>query len=127
MAAANLKTKAGLVLLMVDADTDCAAQLGPRLLEAMTSANVVHRAAVAIVCREFESWIVGGVEEFNDQTPETTGDPKGRIRLDNLGRYSPSADQPRYTARIDINLLTQRSQSFARLRRIIGDLVQPQL
>lgn len=126
IAAANIADRfSGLLLFVLDADDDCAARLGPELTEATRSSGIQRRAAVVIACREFESWIVGGIQAFGVESPEAAGDPKGRIRAANGDRYSETVDQPRFASRIDVGVLSERAKSFARLCRIIREAMQP--
>ena len=59
IAAANI-TERGAVLLVIDADEDCAAEIGPKLQATLTRAIPQLLCRVGIVVREFEAWIVGG-------------------------------------------------------------------
>lgn len=113
---------AGVIVLMFDADTDCPATLGPPLLQVMRSSAGGAECFVAIVVREFESWIVGGHPEIDLQDCEAAGNPKDRVRHHNNNRYSETIDQPRYTAMIDIQRLRARSPSFERFVRRIEAL-----
>jgi hypothetical protein len=115
----------GVILFILDADEDCPAKLGPALRTQVKS-DFPHLASfVAIVKREFESWIVGGVSSFDSHNPEQEGSPKMRIRLANAGKYQETVDQAKFTARIDPDLLATRSPSFARLHRFLRS-IRPQ-
>ncbi|CAG0990832.1 hypothetical protein PHYC_02287 [Phycisphaerales bacterium] len=109
IAAANIAER-GLVLLVVDADESCAATLGPELLGRMRSGAGSLPCIVAIPVREFEAWIVGGIESYGVMDPDS-GDLKGRIK-DSEGQYLETVDQPRLSAAIDVELLYGRSRSF---------------
>jgi hypothetical protein len=81
------------------------------------------RCFVSIVNREYESWIVGGHPAFNELHPDDAANPKGRIKDFNGGRYKETADQARFTSRIDVKRLAERSPSFQRLHEFINSLV----
>ena len=121
IARANIPDGAqGLVVLVIDADEDCAAALGPSLLAAMkqqTHGGVACFAAIAV--KEFECWIVGGSPEFDVLDPERIGSPKRLIRDANGGRYKETADQPRFAARIAPEVLAERAPSFQRLKEFL--------
>jgi hypothetical protein len=116
IARANIRdAAAGLVLLVLDADEDCAAALGPELLKTMRAASGGVDCFVAIAVREFESWIVGGHPDIDVAEPEVAGKPKDRIARVNDGLYKETADQPRFTSAIDPARLRARCRSFRRL------------
>ncbi|MBL8877896.1 MAG: DUF4276 family protein [Phycisphaerales bacterium] len=119
IAASNIRDR-GAVLLMVDADSECAIKLARGLESECAAAhsNVVCRIAIPV--REFESWIVGGCFEFQDEDVDRAGDPKGRLRKV-LGDYSETADQARLAAKINPGVLAPRSRSFRHLLDVIGD------
>ncbi len=110
----------GLLLLLIDSDSDCAATLGPSLLAAMTSAGSNRACFVAVAIRGFESWIIGGVPEIDEADPERAGDPKLRIKKVNGGNYKKTADQKAFAARVEPPLLAARSPSFSRLNERIS-------
>lgn len=105
-----------LVLVLIDADEDCAATLGPELLRRVRTSVHDVECFVALAVREYESWIVGGLPELSVPNPEEAGKPKDRLREINSGRYSETVDQQVFTSRIDVLGLASRSPSFRRLR-----------
>ena len=105
----------GLLLLLLDADEDCPAIEGPRLLQTMRSAAWNVPCFVAFAKREFESWIIGGNSRFGDLDPDAIGAAKARIVQVNGGRYKETVDQAALTSHIDIARLEQCSASFRRL------------
>jgi hypothetical protein len=54
----------GAVLILLDSDDDCPAQLGPELLQRATSARRDVPLAVVIAKREFESWFLAAAESL---------------------------------------------------------------
>lgn len=109
------------IVLMLDQDEDCAAELGPKLLESLQSSSGSVRCFVAIAVREFESWIVGGIESLGVDDPEQAGKPKARLHKFNGGKYQESVDQAKLTSRIDVARLEVRSPSFRRFARFIRE------
>ncbi|MBK9129079.1 MAG: hypothetical protein IPM13_14950 [Phycisphaerales bacterium] len=122
IAASNI-TGAGAVLLVIDADEDCAADLGSRLETILTRALQGVTCRVALAVREFEAWIVGGDAGYNVDNPDEVGRLKGRIAARH-GRYKETADQARFTARIDVARLQASSRSFRRLQACIAAIVE---
>ncbi|MFO0973245.1 MAG: DUF4276 family protein [Phycisphaerae bacterium] len=117
IAATNLRPH-GMILLVIDADEDCAATLGPALEARMLSLESCQLNRVVLPVREFEAWIVGGVPAFDLNNPDKCGDLKGRIkRL--YGKYRETADQARLTRLIDVPRLRTNSRSFRRLCAVI--------
>lgn len=108
---------AAMVLLVMDADEDCPAVLGPRLVRIMEAVSRPFECYVSLAMREFESWIVGGIEEFDVAIPDSTGSLKQRILALNEGRYQETIDQTRFTSKINIESLAAKSPSFSRLYR----------
>lgn len=119
IAAANLTGRGGLLLLL-DADEDCAAELGPRLEAQLTEALPQHVCRVVLAVREFEAWIVGGDPAFDVSDPDQCGDLKGRIHH-HLGVYSETVDQPRLIAGSNLDRLLQCSRSFQRLHKVVDE------
>ncbi len=123
----------GAILVLLDADKDCPARLGPELLRRARGAT---RLPVAVVLpkREFEAWFLGCLESFRGfmgipveseapENPETVG---GKGRLDRLChgmRYSSAVDQVEFVRRMDIVLCRRRCPSFDKLFRDVRALV----
>lgn len=117
------------ILVIVDADDDCAATLGPAMLKAVASAGVTIPVSVTLAVREFETWLVGGANTLTDQlretdppdAPEASGARKGwiekRIRTP---KYSETVDQPRLAAAFDLGRCRKTCPSFDKLCREFG-------
>jgi hypothetical protein len=119
IAAANVAFGGG-ILLVIDADKDCAAEIGPELESRLSQLvpKCLCRAVLAV--REFEAWIVGGDPAYNVNDADSAGDLKGRIRNQH-GVYKETADQARLIASCDLERLSQSSRSFRRLQKIIHE------
>lgn len=121
IAASNLKTR-GLVLLVMDADDDCAATLGPALQKQLSTLFPSLSCRVALAVREFEAWIVGGDERFSVDNADIAGNLKGRIEQLGGSKYRESVDQPRWTATASLERLRMTSRSFRHLEQIVQGL-----
>lgn len=123
------------VFVILDADDDCPAELGPALLK---RAKAVTELPVSIVLaqREFECWFLGAKESLrgkrgirDDATapsdPEEVRGAKERLRQNMTGgrRYLEVDDQPAFAECMDIDQAKSRCPSFARLVRAIESLV----
>ncbi|RIK65505.1 MAG: hypothetical protein DCC65_12545 [Planctomycetota bacterium] len=122
IAASNI-SMSGAVLLMIDADEDCAARLGPQLEQRLARLLPQTMCRVVLPVKEFEAWIVGGDSEFDIEDADCTGDLKGLIR-ERRGEYSEAVDQPRLIANARIELLARRSRSFRRLQAVVREFQQ---
>jgi hypothetical protein len=119
IAAANIADR-GAVLLIMDADEDCAAQLAPKLHAWLNETLTDRMCRVVLAVREFEAWIVGGQEEYHVPDPDGAGGLKKRIEA-RFGIYKETVDQPKHTAAIDLALLEVRSRSFRRFMKVVRE------
>lgn len=113
LAKANLSSQEGhrAILLVFDSDEDCAAKLAPHLRQEL-SQHIDVPIRVVLAVREYESWIVAGSDLGTEsESPDTLTNPKRIIKL-RYGTYRETVDQPRLTARIDIERAKQKSKSF---------------
>ena len=56
---------AGWILVLLDADDDCPAELGPRILERAQRVAPHRPISVVLANREFEAWFLAGAESLN--------------------------------------------------------------
>lgn len=121
----------GLVLVLIDGDGELPCVLGPALLNGARTGSGDQDAACVIAHLEFETWFVAAaaslVSELRLAAHEPPADPEGlRLRKKWIedrfrgARYSETLDQPRLTARMDLNLCRARSPSFDKLCRKLG-------
>jgi hypothetical protein len=129
LARANIMERGlpGAVLMLLDADDDCPAELGPRLLGMLRAAISPYPCAVVLANRMFESWLLGG-RCIKGYTPPssielTVKSPK-RIIKNQLGQYRETVDQPRLVSRIDLVTARENCPSFDKLIRVIAALDQ---
>ncbi|MCC7370161.1 MAG: DUF4276 family protein [Chloroflexi bacterium] len=137
--AAERATSAGAILVLLDADDDCPATLGPQLLDwATTARHDMHgRIAVVLANREYESWFLASADLLHGPDGlragiRVPGDSESRrgakewlsqnmIRGE---RYRPTTHQRVLSQRIGIRETRQRSDSFDKLCREIQRLVE---
>ena len=114
----------GGVLVLIDSDDDCPAELGPRLQEMSRQAIEHRRTEVVLAKRTFESWILGGgaVESGPVDEPEERANPKQHLKT-LLGHYSETVDQPRLTSRINSTAAAASCPSFAKLQRALASFL----
>lgn len=120
----------GWILVLMDADDDCPAELGPRTLE--RARQIVPHRAVSVVFanREYEAWFLAAAESLYgkrgfrfektpDFEPERLRNAKGWLdeRMAG-GRYRETTDQPAFSAIMDLSQAFDLSRSF---RKLCGD------
>jgi hypothetical protein len=125
----------GSVLVLMDADDDCPAELAPALLEAVGPRADV-KVGLVLAKREYEAWFLAGLASLRGyrgvkEDVEPPEDPEAirgakewlRARMREGATYSPSLDQPALTNRLDLEL-ARRADSFDKcvreIRRLIG-------
>lgn len=122
----------GAVLVLLDADDDCVAQLVAEFAEKIATMTGGAKCAFVLANREFESWFVAAAESLRGyrglradlaapSDPESIRDAKGwlRERMENpaSASYSPTIDQPAFASRFDWRLARTRSRSLDKLCR----------
>jgi len=122
------------VLVLLDADDDCPAKLGPQLLARCRRATALP-TAVVVANREFEAWFLGakvslrGTRGIADDAtppshPEAIRGAKEHLNQNMLGRtYVPVADQPALAETMSLHAAEQACPSFAKLVRDLQHLV----
>ncbi|MFE9723137.1 DUF4276 family protein [Streptomyces sp. NPDC005794] len=128
----------GGVLVLLDADDDCPAALGPELLARARQARADVAVSVVLPCREYESWFLAaasslaGVHGFPDgmacpvSPDEKPRDAKGWLthrRGTQHPRYKPVIDQAPLTSAMDLSLARANSPSFDKLYRDVSRLL----
>lgn len=127
IARTNIEANQGSILVVIDADNDCAATLGPELLR--RAQRVVRDVSVNVVLptRTFEAWFIGGQAVATDQPGDADSlpSPKSTVRNALGGTYSETVDMPKLTAGMDIHAAEMYSPSFSKLVRDLGKLGPP--
>jgi hypothetical protein len=115
----------GGVLLLLDSDDDCPAELGPALLRRSQAARSDVKISVVLARREFESWFLAaaeslGLERLDD--PEAIRGAKEWLSARRPRKYVETLDQPALAAAMDIRQ-ARRSPSFDRFCREMSRLL----
>ncbi len=134
--AANQAGPDGAILVVLDADDDCPAQLGPALLQRAVSARADMPLAVVLAKREYEAWFLAAAESLRGRRhlradldpppdPEAIRGAKDwlRRRMHHGRKYTPTADQAALTALFDLDLARGRSDSCDKCYREIVRLL----
>ncbi|MGI8553598.1 MAG: DUF4276 family protein [Dehalococcoidia bacterium] len=125
----------GGVLIVVDSDDDCPAQLGPHLLQRARAIRSDLPLGVVIAKREFESWFLAGAESLRGQRrlvanlrqpedPESIQGAKEWLskQMQRGQRYNETLDQAALAARFDIET-ARRADSFDKCYREIARIL----
>jgi len=127
------RQSAGAVLVILDADDDCPAKLGPDLLSRAKKSTELP-VAVILANREFEAWFLGAKESLRGvrgiredaqvpPKPESIRGAKERLSGNMAGsRYLEVDDQPALVAMMDLGSARQRCPSFDKLVRELSAL-----
>lgn len=125
----------GGVLVLLDADDHCPADLGPRLQSRAQAARPDVKVGVVLANREFEAWFLaaakslGGLRGLPDELeppvdPEAKRDAKGWLSDRMSGHpYKPKVDQAPLAARFDLQAARANSPSFDKLWREVQKLL----
>ena len=117
----------GWILVLLDADDDCPAELGPEILERARGSVPHSSVSVVLANREYEAWFLAAAESLNGHRgfafesppnfePERPRDAKGWLgeRMAG-GKYRETTDQPAFSARMDVEQAFRLSRSFRKL------------
>jgi len=118
----------GWVMVLLDADDDCPAELGACVL-ARARAVLPHRpVSVILANREYEAWFIGAAASLNGERSlkitaadlhidaEAPRNAKGWLR-ERMGNqvYGETTDQPAFSAKMNLPQALERCRSFRKL------------
>ncbi len=116
-----------LILVLLDADTDPTCVLGPKLLNYAAESRPDVDVTCVLADVEYETWFVAAAESLRDflDFPVATADTPQKPRAGKRWiqkhfkrpKYSETLDQPRMTAKMDLELCRSKSDSFDKLCR----------
>jgi hypothetical protein len=119
----------GWILILLDADDDCPAELGKSILARAQKAAPHRKFSVVLANREYEAWLIAGATSLNGKRGVTLGihdegvrnaesirNAKGWFseRMAN-GSYKEVLDQPALSASVDLDEAFEHSRSFRKL------------
>lgn len=117
----------GWILIVLDADDDCPAELAEDIFQRAQEYVPHRRLSVVLANREFEAWFIAAarsldgyrgfrLSEHETVDPETPRDAKGWLRERmNSGKYRETLDQPAFASEIDLQETFDNSRSFRKL------------
>jgi hypothetical protein len=133
--AARKLARPAAILLLLDADTDCPAELGPSLLHRARTQRADLPIAAVLAKHEFENWFIASAESLRGlrglpQDLTAPQDPEGieaakawlSTRMPRHSPYSETIDQPALTAQFNLEM-ARCSRSFDKVHREIERLL----
>lgn len=133
--ALRVRGKGG-VLVLLDADDDCPAEFGPRLLARAKVARPDKQVSVVLANREFEAWFLAAAPSLagqfgfptdftRPQSPEIPRDCKGLLtKARPRGQpYKETVDQAPLASAFDLKMAREYSDSFAKFYREVSRLL----
>lgn len=122
------------IVVLLDADDDCPAELGPRLTAWARSQRADRRIEVVLIPREFEAWFLASTRSLAgrrglpvdlappDRPPEQIRDAKGWLARQMPRRYHETVDQAPLAASFDLQA-ARACASFERFVRKLAALL----
>ncbi len=119
------------ILIILDADDDCPAVIGPELRKRALATRSDLHIEVCIAKRTYEAWFIGGASELAGKCgmldeldppddPEGIPSPKGWIKNRMKNKcYQETIDQVRLTTQFDITEASKRSPSFSYFCKVV--------
>jgi hypothetical protein len=118
----------GWILVLLDADNDCPAELGRQILQRARDVVPHRRVAAVLANREYEAWFIASAAALNgfrgfacsgkdtEADAELPRNAKGWMGQRMAGNtYRETTDQPAFSQRLDLDLTYRRSRSFRKL------------
>jgi hypothetical protein len=123
----------GAILVLIDADRDCPAELGAELRDRARAARPDRRIEVVLAKHEYEAWFVASAKSLrgvrglpDDLEPpadaESLHDAKGWLDERMQDGYSETIDQPAFTAVFSLDEAA-RTRSFLKLESALESLL----
>ncbi|MBI2899101.1 MAG: DUF4276 family protein [Planctomycetes bacterium] len=124
----------GRIFILLDADDDCPAELGPALLARARKVRADRDIGVVLAKREYESWFLAASDSLRGHRglpsdlapppdPEAIRGAKEWLsRCMTVGTYVETLDQPALSAAFDITQ-ARRADSFDKCCRVIETLL----
>jgi hypothetical protein len=126
----------GWILIVLDADDDCPAEIGPQVFDRAQQVVAHRKLSVVLANREFEAWFIAAAASIDGHRgfsvcegeqidAEVPRDAKGWIRERmSSGTYRELLDQPAFAAKFDLQLAHNNSRSFRKLCKEWGANLQ---
>lgn len=133
--ARRIRPRCKYVLVLLDADDDCPARLGPELLKRARAAHSDLHISVVLAKREFEAWFLASIESLRGKRgiphnacfkrdPELPRDAKRHLSelMEGDRHYLETIDQPSLADGFDLQACRNRCPSFRKFERDVKSL-----
>lgn len=119
--------EAGWILILLDADDDCPAEMGAEIQKKAQQCVPHRRVSVVLANREYEAWFIAAAESLDGNrgfvfTPKDIADAERPRNAKGWmgermagGAYRETTDQPAFSAHMDLQQAFDRSRSFRKL------------
>lgn len=127
--------EAGAVLVLLDSDGECPAEVGPALLARAQGARRDKTVALVLAHREFEAWFLASASSLRGNCglshsvedharPEEVQNCKGWLKdqMAATSKYEEPVDQPTLTTIFDLALARRKSPSFDKFWREVESI-----
>jgi hypothetical protein len=126
----------GFILIVLDADEDCAVTLARRIAASARAARSDRRISVVVATHEYEAWLVAGARSLAGKhglprdclppkDPDALQNPKAWLSQRMADGYSETRDQAAFTMLMDLGE-AESSRSFRKLvKEVVAQLSPP--
>jgi hypothetical protein len=136
LAAAKAIQNGGFVLVLLDCEDDCAAEMGPQLLQRASAVRPDARFIIVLATKEYESWFLAGAKSLRGLRglPENLEPPAGADAIRNAKgwlsqrmnvAYDEITHQLEFTRKMDLDQACD-NRSFRRFRNRIAEILLAQ-
>lgn len=116
----------GIVVVLYDSDDDDPDEIVETTKEQLAAA--VCEALVFVAVREYEAWLLAGIDSLRgtpalksdahfEGDPESPRSPAGKLEEQMTESYKKTLHQARFTGRVDLSQVAERSPSFQKFYR----------
>lgn len=116
------------ILILLDADRDCPAELGPELLTRARQARPDKRIELVLAKSEYEAWFLAASESVVAGAPPAPSDAEAvrgaKEWLRQHQAYRPTVDQAPMTERFDMAEARRNAPSFDKMWRAVKALLE---
>ena len=134
LASARVEEGGG-ILILLDANGDCPARIGPAIVERARAVGFGRPIEAVLANCEYEAWLLAAAESIAGTRgilpeisappePESIRGAKEWIDSRMRGSYRPTADQAALTAGFDMEAARRRSASFDKMWRATAALLR---
>ncbi len=111
------------ILALLDLDDDCPKELHEAISPILAASTGINPSSLVFAKREYEAWFLAAAESLGENVLPYPGDPEGvrdakgalEEHLQLEFPYDEKTDQPRYSNKVNLFRIYERSRSFRKL------------